>query len=156
MLTIILLILVAVKPNTYIKKVKIPFNNTVANVGTFTNDINNLPNRIKKISKIKILDSTQNQVRFKIFTATNHWMILKNTIQSDSAKTLTFESSSFGYSGVWQYYIKNMGNDMCELHIEEKATIDNYFFKLIFFITGNDAFVEEEIRTLKISANEMQ
>ena len=140
--------------DNYQGKVELEFNTGSSEIWSFVNDVRNIPLRLPKISKVESLDSSQRQHLFKIYTHDNDWMLLKSTTISDTVRTLTFLQSSFGYTGVWQYRIRDLGNETCKVFMEERSQLNNYGLKLLMLIVGRDMLMAEEMRGIQFMAKE--
>lgn len=154
-----LLLIIALLPflmrEEYKTEAKVELNTAPKEVWKYVNDVHNIPTRLPKIAKIKVLDSNLLAPRFKIYTHSGDWMLIKTLISSDSTKLLTIQESSFGYTGIWSYLLKDLGNESCKLYIYETGNLNhNYWLQLILILGGRKMIIEEELRSIQAMAKE--
>lgn len=142
--------------NTYKNSQEQEFNTPKHDILKYSLDIQNIPSRLPKISHVQLIDSTATIQKFKIITHNGAWLNVISEVTSDSTRTLEILSTSFGYSGIWKYLFRDLGNDQSKIIIQEKSKLDNYWLELLLLIGGRDILVQEELRGIQWMAKEDQ
>lgn len=132
------------------------FNTPKHDIRKYIMDIQNLTLRLPIISNVQLIDSTATTQKFKIITHDGQWLNIISNVLSDSTRILEIPSTSFGYSGRWQYIIQDIGNDQSKIIIKEKCVLENYWLELLLLVAGRDILVQEEIRGIQWMAKEDQ